>query len=125
MTFPYIDGEPIVPLEIQSKGGEWIELHAYIDSGAGYSVFHGDHARLLGLNLKDGKGIDFTVGDGEKIPAYIHSVTVKFAGQQFVAQIAFSDSLGVGTNLLGLVSFFDEFVICFYHTKQFVEAQKL
>lgn len=69
MTFPYIDNEPIIPLEIQTNSGEWIEFHAYIDSGAGYSVFHSDHAKLLGLKLEDGRKIFFTVGNGSQIPA--------------------------------------------------------
>lgn len=124
MTFPYIDDEPIVPLEIQTKDGEWIEFHAYIDSGAGYSVFHSDHAEILGLKLEDGRKIFFTVGDGAQIPAYVHKVDVKFAGKKFQAQIAFSSSLGVGTNLLGLVSFFDEFSFCFHHFKKYIEIKQ-
>lgn len=122
MIFPYIDNEPIVPLEMRSKTGEWIEFHAYIDSGAGYSVFHADHAELIGLKLKRGRKIFFTVGDGAQIPAYIHKVEVNFAGKRFLAEIAFSSSLGVGTNLLGFTSFFDKFIFCFYHGKKQVEV---
>src|SRR3990167_2736794 len=107
MIFAYIDDEPIVPLEIQTRNGEWIEFHAYIDSGAGFSVFNSDHAEILGLNLKSGKEIFFTVGNGEKIAAYVHKVLVKFARRQFLAKIAFAPGLGVGTNLLGLASFFE------------------
>lgn len=122
MTFPYIDNEPIVPLEIRSKNGEWIEFHAYIDSGAGFSVFHADHAEILGLKLRDGKRIFFTVGNGERIPAYVHKVPVKFAEVQFLAKIAFAPGLGVGTNLLGLTSFFEKFSICFHHSKRSVDV---
>lgn len=125
MTFPYIDNEPIIPLDIQSTSGEWISFHAYVDSGAGYSVFHSDHAEVLGLKLEKGRKIFLTVGDGAQIPAYIHKVAVKFAGKQFIAEIAFSSSLGVGTNLLGLASFFDRFLICLNHKKKFVEIKEL
>lgn len=124
MTFLYIDNEPIVPLEIQTKDGEWIEFHAYIDSGAGYSVFHSDHAEILGLKLEHGRKIFFTVGDGAQISAYVHKVDVNFAGKKFQAQIAFSSNLGVGTNLLGLVSFFDEFSFCFHHFKKYIEIKR-
>ena len=124
MIFPYIDNEPIVPLEIQTKSREWVEFHAYIDSGAGYSVFHSDHAELLGLKLENGRKIFFTVGDGSQIPAYVHKVSIRFAGKKFEAQIAFSSSLGVGTNLLGLASFFDGFSFCFYHFKKYVEIKQ-
>lgn len=125
MTYPYLDNEPIIPLEMLSKSGEWIEFHAYIDSGAGYSVFHSDHAEVLGLQLEKGHKIYFTVGDGAKIPAYIHKVEVKFAGKKFMAEVAFSKDLGVGTNLLGLTSFFDRFVICFNHSQKKVGVEKL
>jgi len=57
MIFPYLDNEPIVPLEMKAKNGEWLEFHAYIDSGAGFSVFHSDHAELLGLVLQKGRKI--------------------------------------------------------------------
>lgn len=125
MIFPYIDDEPIIPLEIQSNSGEWIGFHAYIDSGAGYSVFHSDHAEILGLSLENGKKVFFTVGDGAQIPAYIHKVPVKFGEKQFIAEIAFSKSLGIGMNLLGLASFFEQFTICFLHKKKYVEIKKV
>lgn len=124
MIFPYIDDEPIISLDIQSKRGVWIEFHAYIDSGAGYSVFHSDNAEALGLKLEDGRKIFLTVGDGAQIPAYIHKVAVKFAGKEFVGEISFSPSLGVGTNLLGLASFFENFSICFHHKKKYVEIKE-
>lgn len=121
MTFPYIDNEPIVPLDMQTKSREWFEVHAYIDSGAGFSVFHADYAEVLGLELEKGKKIFLTVGDGGQIPAYVHKIPVKFAEKKFQAKVAFSPSLGVGTNLIGLASFFDQFSICFHHSKKIVE----
>lgn len=124
MIFAYIDDEPVVPIEIKAKNGEWIEFHAYIDSGAGFSVFHADHAEVLGLKLEQGRKIFFTVGDGAQIPAYVHKVPVEFAGEEFMAEIAFSTSLGVGTNLLGLKSFFDKFSFCFQHFFKKVEVKK-
>ena len=123
MIFPYLDNEPIVPIEIKAKNGEWLEFHAYIDSGAGFSVFHSDHAEILGLKLESGRKIFFTVGSGEKIPAYIHKLPVKFAGKEFLAEVAFSSNLGVGTNLLGLASFFDNFSFCFHHVNKYVDVK--
>ena len=125
MIFPYIDDEPMISLDIQSKRGVWIEFHAYIDSGAGYSVFHSDDAGALGLKLEEGRKIFLTVGDGAQIPTYIHKIPVKFAKKEFSAEISFSPSLGVGTNLLGLASFFDNFSVCFHHARKFVEVKEL
>ena len=81
MMFSYIDDEPIVPLEMQTKDGEWIEFHAYVDTGAGYSVFHSDHAELLGIQLEAGRKIFFTVGNGSQIPAFIHTVSPPETGR--------------------------------------------
>lgn len=77
MIFFYLDNEPIVPLEMKSKNGEWLEF------------------------------------------------SVKFARKEFLAEISFSPSLGVGTNLLGLASFFDNFSVCFHHARKFVEVKEL
>lgn len=52
MIFPYIDDELIISLDIRSKRGVWIEFHAYIDSAAGYSVFHSDDTEALGSKLE-------------------------------------------------------------------------
>lgn len=125
MTFPYIDDEPIVPLDIQTRNGEWYRFHAYIDSGAGLSVFHADYTQVLGLKLEDGKKIFLTVGDGEQIVAYVHILPVQFAGKKFTAEIAFSPNLGVGTDLMGLASFFDRFSICFNHKNRYVDIKLL
>lgn len=124
MIFPYLDDEPVVPLTIQGKNGEWLEFFAYIDSGAWFSVFHADYAGVLGLQIDRGRKIFLTVGDGAQIPAYVHKIPVKFAGKQFTAGIAFSPSLGVGTNLLGLTSFFEKFKFCFHHRKKYVEIKE-
>lgn len=121
MIFPYLDEEPIVPLEVKAADNKWIEFHAYLDSGAGYSVFHSDHAEVLGINIYKGKEINLTVGDGSKIPTFIHKLPVRFAGKKFIAQISFSPSLGIGTNILGMKSFFDNFKICFNNKKKQVE----
>lgn len=124
MIFPYVDDEPVVFLDIQSKKDVWIEFHAYIDSGAGYSVFHSDHTEALGLKLEKGRKIFFTVGNGARIPAYVHKIPVRFAGEEFLGEVAFSKSLGVGTNLLGLASFFEKFSICFHHKSKNVEVKE-
>lgn len=125
MIFHYIYDEPIVPLEVNARSSEWIEFHAYIDSGAGFSVFHSDHAKVLGLHLQSGRKIFFTVGNGAQITAYVHRIPVRFAQKELVAQIAFAKDLGVGTNLLGLASFFENFSICFYHRKKYIEIHPI
>src|SRR3989338_6618770 len=121
MLYSYINGDPIVAVDVKSKDGSWYVVPAYLDSGAGYSVFTKDYAFAFGLNLKAGRKINLTVGNGEKIDAYVHKLSVKFASKEFIAEISFSPNLGVGTNILGMKSFFDNFHICFNNKKSQVE----
>lgn len=122
MVYPYIDGDPVVHLKVQARDGVWYDVLAYVDSGAGYSVFHADYAKALGIDLKSGKKINLVVGDGSKIETFVHKLPVRFAGKEFTAEISFSPSLGIGTNILGMKSFFDKFRICFNNKRQRVEV---
>ena len=57
---------PIVPIEL--KGNiEWVSYDAYVDSGAGYSIFHSDVADDLEIELESGEKTYITVGDGSQI----------------------------------------------------------
>jgi hypothetical protein len=44
MRFPYLEFKgrfsPIIPIRLKGKGKRWQTLHAYVDSGAGFSIFH-------------------------------------------------------------------------------------
>lgn len=100
-------------------------MSAYLDSSAGYSVFAKEYALAFGLNLKKGKKINLTVGNGEKIEAYVHRLPVKFASKEFIAEISFSPNLGVDTNILGMKSFFDNFHICFNNKKRQIEVNSI
>ena len=122
MIFDYLDGEPIIPLKIWSKNNTWVEFQAYADSGAGYSVFHQDTAMILGINYRQGSLLKLTVGNGDKLPVYLHRAKVNFANKEFYAQIAFSKNLVVGVNLLGQKSFFDRFTFCFQSWKKQLEV---
>ncbi|MDI6708460.1 MAG: aspartyl protease family protein [Candidatus Thermoplasmatota archaeon] len=115
MIFPYVllKGKylPIIPLEL--KGKEWIEVRAFVDTGASYSIFHSDIAEILGLDYKSGKKDYLTVGDGSVMLVYKHNLKVRFCGQMFTARIGLSKSLGIGFNIMGMEDFFDRFVFCF------------
>jgi hypothetical protein len=123
MNFPYIFLEgrylPIVPLEL--KGEEWIELHAFVDSGASYSIFHADIAEILGIEYTKGEKNFMTVGDGTQIPVYLHNINVRFNEKEFSAKIGFSNKLGIGFDILGREGFFDRFVVCFDDRKRILK----
>ncbi len=117
MIFPYkkIGGMkygPVAPIALKGLG-RWIPFDAFVDSGADYSVFHSDIALLIGLRLNSGEKKVVTVGDGDDMTVYVHTVPVRFAHFIFRAPIAFSSALGAGFNLIGRATFFEKFQVCF------------
>jgi len=110
---------PVVPIEL--KGREWVSYDAYVDSGAGYSIFHSDVAEDLQIRLEDGEKTYITVGDGSQIIVYLHKLIVKIAEQEFKANIGFSRHLGIGFNIIGRRDIFDRFKICFDDKEKIVE----
>lgn len=103
---------PIIGFEIQGPKG-WIEIEAYVDSGASISVLSAKEAINLGIDFERGKTIYSTVGDGSLIPVYLHKLSVKIEDITFKATLGFSPRLGVGFNLLGRKDFFTHFDITF------------
>ena len=124
MKFKYTEFQsrflPIVPIRIKGAVG-WVKFRAFVDSGAGYSVFQSEMAEILGLKLEDGKREGITVGDGTQIEVYKHNVKVDVANQEFEATIGFSRQLGIGFNIIGRLSIFEKFKICFDEPEQIVE----
>ena len=117
MRFPYFqlgprDFAPIVPIKMLGKEG-WMAMEVYVDSGASFSIFGTDRADLLGIDYKRGRPVHLIVGDGGSLEVLLHKVSVEFAATEFVAEIGFSQQLGIAFNLLGRKSFFDRFRICF------------
>lgn len=126
MRFSYQSGEPQIIIRFfSSKYNTWIPLVAYVDSGATYSIFHGDVADLLGIDLEKGKKVEVTVGNGAKIPVFLHKIMVRFLNEQFGAIIGFSSLLGVEVNLLGQKDFFGRFKICFESKNKYLEITKI
>jgi len=68
-----------------------------------------EFARQLGLNSGEGKKRLVVVGNGNLICIYLFKLIVEVAGQSFPAEIAFSDQLRVGFNLIGRKGIFEHF----------------
>jgi len=45
----------------------WRRIDAYVDSGAAYSIVHGDFARDVGFDFEEGERILVKVGNGSLI----------------------------------------------------------
>ena len=103
---------PIVPLGLQGENG-FVKFNVFIDTGASYSLFHASAAEVLGIQLEKGSKDEMTVGDGNALTVYIHTVVVSIAGKEFPTRLGFSREIGVNMNILGRKDIFDKFVICF------------
>jgi hypothetical protein len=103
---------PLIPLGLGHQG-KWQRVEAYVDSGAFYSVFKPDFAQPLGLAWQEGERVQLQVGDGRFISVYLHELDVQVRQYRFTGRIGFSEHLGIRFNLIGRISLFDQFVICF------------
>ena len=129
IEFPYLKDTqgryaPIVYLRVWA-GNRWLYLQTYVDSGASWSVFHMDVADLLGVKLTKAKRHEVALGNGSMIAVYLDRIKVRFAGQEFLAPVGFSDALRVGFNLLGRAGFFDRFLMCFNDRARILTASPL
>ena len=91
---------PIIPLKIKGEEG-WIIYDAFVDSGAGYSIFQSDVAEDINLKLEEGKKEYVTIGDGSLIIVYTHQLEIQIADEEFEAMVGFSRRLGIGFNIIG------------------------
>ena len=124
MKLPYLKfRDKFLPIvSIWLKGSEeWVEFKAFVDSGAGYSIFKAEMAEILGLQLEDGKESYVTVGDGSLIKVYLRDVRVRIADKEFEAAVGFSRHLGIGFNVIGRLDIFERFTICFDESEKMIE----
>ena len=103
---------PIIPLKIKGENG-WTVYNAFVDSGAGYSLFQSDIAEDHNLKLEEGRREYVTVGDGSLIIVYVHRLEIQIGDEEFEAGIGFSRQLGIGFNIIGRKDIFERFKICF------------
>ncbi len=124
MRFPYSGFEgkylPIVPIKLKGKE-DWVEFKAFVDSGAGYSVFAFDIADILGIEAESGNKEYVKIGDGSFIEVFTFNLRVMVADKEFDAKIGFSRGLGVGFNIIGRQDIFHKFKVCFDETEKAVE----
>jgi hypothetical protein len=115
---------PIVAITLTSSRRS-VQADGYVDSGAFYSVFQLELLIRLGLQPRQGKARYMVVGDGSFIPVYIFKLSVEIAGERFISEIAFSDRLGVGFNLIGRRGIFEHFdEIIFRERRREVEFRR-
>lgn len=99
---------PIIPVTLAWRG-RLLHSEAYLDSGAFYSIFKTGVAAELGLDLSRAKERMFVVADGSFIPAKLIKLPIEIGGRRRIAEVAFSDRLNIGFNLLGRKDVFEGF----------------
>jgi hypothetical protein len=115
---------PIIPITLFGKKKS-LELEAYVDSGATYSIFEFEILKDLDINMNDSKRYMFVVGDGSFIPGQVVKIPVQIGEHKFISPIAFSEKLNVGFNLLGRKGIFEEFnEVIFKEKEKEVEFRK-
>ena len=115
---------PMIPIKLKGRE-QWFEFWAFVDSGATYSIFASKEAEGLGIEIRRGKRTMVVVGDGSYIPVYLFKIAVTIGEIEFMAEIGFSERLGVGFNLLGRRDFFDIFRVCFSDSQEKITFEKL
>jgi hypothetical protein len=92
----------------------------YVDSGAAYSIVHGDFARDVGFDFTTGERLSVKIGDGGLRPVFVHRVPVQIGPHCIAARMGFSNHLGIGFHLLGRLDVFDHFRVCFHERERSV-----
>jgi len=99
---------PIIPITLYGSNIA-ISVEAYIDSGATFSVFNYEIAGELKISLKDAREQYLVVGDGGFIPSRLIKIPVQIGSEKFISDIAFSEKLNIGFNLIGRQGIFEYF----------------
>lgn len=99
---------PMIPVLLAWRGMS-LQSEAYLDSGAFYSIFKVNIAAELGVDLSRAKERMFVVADGSFIPAKIVKIPIEIGARRRIAEVAFSDRLNIGFNLLGRKDVFEAF----------------
>jgi hypothetical protein len=86
---------------------------AYVDTGAAYSIFTPDVAEELSMDWRSGYPTSITGLEGRRVILFLHSVGLRIGDFHIRAEVGFSDQLGIGFNLLGRHSIFNQLQFCF------------
>ena len=112
---PYV----IVRLTHETKHKDVIAL---VDSGADLCLFHSDIGKLIGIAIESGSELAFQGVSGSKASAYLHRVSLTVRGMNSVSlDVGFTDSMAVGTGVLGQQGFFEQVQINFRLNEQLFE----
>ena len=114
---PYL----IVRLTHGTKHKDVISL---VDSGADLCLFHSDIGKLIGIDVETGSELAFEGVSGVRELAYLHRVNLTVRGMNSInLDVGFTDSMAVGTGLLGQHGFFEQFHLSFKLRDRFFQIE--
>lgn len=113
---------PVIPIKVKYQGKE-IDYLALIDSGADFCVFHGEIGQFLGIDIENGKKLEFFGVTGEKEVAYFHKIIINIGGHDKECYCGFSklNNSKLPYGILGQRGFFDVFKITMDYKKNRIE----
>lgn len=114
--------QPIITIGLKLEN-DWQRVDLYVDSGAACSVINSGFAKKYDFNYRSGRRISLQVGDGSRIPVYLHDLEIQLGEERFTCPIGFSDRLGVSFNILGKQGIFDKFKICFLESQGIISFE--
>jgi hypothetical protein len=98
------------------------DLISLVDSGADISLFHSDIGRMLGIEIEAAPKLVFQGVSGAKEVAYLHRVVLLVRELNAITlDVGFTNSMDVGTGLLGQRGFFEHFDIHFQRSQRAFE----
>jgi hypothetical protein len=105
------------------KGDRHKDVISLVDSGADLCLFHSDIGRMLGIEIEAAPELAFQGVSGVREVAYLHRVDLVVRGLSAITvDVGFTNSMVVGTGLLGQRGFFEEFGINFELSKRFFDV---
>lgn len=95
------------------------DVVALVDSGADICLFHSDVGRMIGIEIEEAPQLTFQGVSGVREVAYLHRVDLAVRGlSSLVLEVGFTNSMAVGTGLLGQRGFFEQFQVNFQLERQ-------
>lgn len=114
---------PVLPIVVKNKDKK-LNYLVLIDSGADHNIFHAEIGEELGIDVKNGKKLNFWGTSGEKQTAYYHHVAIEVGGWEYKCYCGFSYEIEhLPYGLLGQDDFFKQFRIIFDYSKEQFEIR--
>ncbi len=116
---------PVIAIEVGHKDKSFKYL-ALIDSGADFCIFHAQIGEALGIDVKNGKRLEYYGIVGVKEEAFFHDITIVVGGYKKKCYCGFSynfDKTKMPYGILGQNGFFNLFKIFMDYEKEEIELK--